>query len=315
MTVGQLKTLLAVAETGSVVGASRRLVVSPAAVSSALSTLEKELGVPLTEREGRGVRLTEAGATMAEYAETLVGLVDEALVRTREAGRPSSPVLRVGAVATVGEQLLPRWLQGFLHQFPQSRVDLEVGNKSRLFEALRRRQVDLVISGRPDPDDRLKVVAVRDHTLALVAERSSARMWCGPALRPTPGQVGAITWLLREPGSGTRSTAEELMRSIGINPPVLTIGSNLAIKRAVELGLGVSVLSDDSVTGELATGTLVSLVVPPLPQRRQWCLVAREGEHLPISVASLLSYLGELGEVEFTLPSNVLGDHPARPSS
>ncbi len=297
------------------VGASRRLIVSPAAVSSALSALEKELGVPLTEREGRGVRLTDAGVTMAEYAETLVGLMDEALVRTREAGRPSTPVLRVGAVATVGEQLLPRWLQGYLNQFPHARIDLEVGNKSRLFEALRRRQVDLVISGRPDSEDRLKVVAVRDHTLALVAEHSSARMWCGPALRPTPVQVGGITWLVREPGSGTRSSAEELMRSIGINPPVLTIGSNLAIKRAVELGLGVSVLSSDSVAGELATGALVSLVLPPLPQRRQWCMVARDGERLPISVASFLAYLGELGEVEFTFPSNSMGDPTAPRSS
>jgi DNA-binding transcriptional LysR family regulator len=313
MTLGQLKTLLTVANAGSVAGAARELVVSPGAISSTIAQLEREIGVALTEREGRGIRLTVAGTVLAEYARSVLSTIEEAVVRTREAGLPSSPILRIGAVATVGEELLPRWLQGFIHQYPSAKVNLEVANKATLFELLANRRVDLVVSGRPESKERLSVLATRRHSLLLVAEVSSAKMWFGPSLRPTPEQISSITWLLRETGSGTRSTAEELLAVLGLSPPNLTLGSNLAIKRAVLLGLGVAVLSADSVGREIATGQIVSLEFEPFPQARSWCLVARKDELPSRSVKSFLDYLGALGEVEFTPALSAMGEQLRNP--
>lgn len=308
MTHNQLKTLLAVAETGSVIAASRRLFVSSAAVSSALSSLSREVGVELTQREGRGLRLTQAGEVLAGYASTLLGSIEEAVVRTREASKVDTPILRIGAVATVGEELLPRWLQGYIERTPHATINLEVANKTALFELLRDHRVDLVISGTPTRTESVRVIANRAHELALIANERQAVQWFGPTLSPTPDQVGAITWLVREPGSGTRASAEELLSELAINPSILSVGSNLAMKRLVELGLGIAVISTESVARELSIGELVSLTVPPLPQRRVWCLAVRTGETLARSIADFVRYLGEMGEVEFTHEPHSLGD-------
>ncbi len=308
MTTTQLKTLLAVAETGSISAASRRLFVTSAAVSSTMSALAREVGVALTRRVGRGMALTPAGEVLAVYASNLLGVMEEALVRTREANDPDTCVLRIGAVATVGEELLPRWLQGYLAGRPHATVSLEVANKTTLFQLLDDHRVDMVISGRPTRSEPVEVIATRVHELALIANEARAHQWFGPTLEPTIDQVGAVTWLVREPGSGTRASAEELISELAITPPTLAVGSNLAMKRLVELGLGIAVISTESVAHELETGELVSLNVPPLPQRRSWCLGVRSGEPPTSAIIDLTRYLQASGEVDFTPQPHILGD-------
>ncbi|MGC9154309.1 MAG: LysR family transcriptional regulator [Ferrimicrobium sp.] len=308
MTNTQLKTLLAVADTGSVIGASRRLFVSSAAVSSTLAALSREVGTDLTQRVGRGLTLTPAGSVLAGYAATLLGAMEEALVRSREASRPDAPTLRIGAVATVGEELLPRWLQGYLELMPHATINLEVANKTSLFELLNDHRVDLVISGRPTQSEFVRVIATRGHELALIANERRATEWFGGSLSPTAQQIGEHTWLVREPGSGTRASAEELLGELAISPATLSVGSNLAMKRLVELGLGIAVISTESVAKELAAGELVSLTVEPFPQRRTWCLAVRTGEALVGSIEHFANYLGSMGEVEFTPAPHALGE-------
>jgi DNA-binding transcriptional LysR family regulator len=300
VTTTQLKTLLAVAETGSIVAASRRLFVTSAAVSSAMAALAREVGVDLTQQAGRGLVLTPAGEVLARYAATLLGSMDEALLRAREACNSDAFVLRIGAVATVGEELLPRWLQGYLARRPSATVSLEVANKTTLVELLDKHRVDMVISGRPRNNDPVRVIATRAHELALIANERQAFQWFGPAQTPTSEQVGALTWLVREPGSGTRASAEELIGELQITPPTLTVGSNLAMKRLVELGLGIAVISTESVAQELRAGELVSLRVPPLPQERTWCLGVRNDESPTNAILDFVNHLEASGEVKFT---------------
>src|SRR6478672_13709341 len=77
MTLGQLRTFLAVVGTGSVRAAAERLVVTQPAVSAALGSLQEELGVALVARDGRGLRVTPAGEAFADYARRALGLLDE----------------------------------------------------------------------------------------------------------------------------------------------------------------------------------------------------------------------------------------------
>src|SRR6266511_2515420 len=106
VTLGQLRTFLAVVQAGSIRGAATALVVTEPSVSAAITALSRELGVPLTERVGRGIRLTEAGGVFAEYATTMLGLADRAGRAAREAaGQPGH--VRVSAVTTAGEYVLP----------------------------------------------------------------------------------------------------------------------------------------------------------------------------------------------------------------
>ena len=168
MTFGQLKTFLAVARTGSVRGAAAELVVTEPAVSAAVSALQRELGVELVARQGRGIVLTDAGETLARYAAELLGVRDQALRELH-----GTRTLRLAAVTTAGEYVVPPILKAFQGERPDVGVSLEVGNRARVFERLLRREADLAIGGSPPAgsgitgtpflDYRLVVVAAADH--------------------------------------------------------------------------------------------------------------------------------------------------------
>src|SRR5919206_4324014 len=144
MTFGQLATFLAVARAGSVRGAAAALVVTEPAVSAAVSALQRDLGVELVTRQGRGIVLTPAGETLARYAAELIGLRDQALREIRGAR-----TLRMAAVTTAAEHVVPPLLKAFREQAPAIDVSLEVGNREEVFRLLSRRQVDVAVGGRP----------------------------------------------------------------------------------------------------------------------------------------------------------------------
>jgi DNA-binding transcriptional LysR family regulator len=87
--------------------------------------------------------------------------------------------------------------------------------------------------------------------------------------------LAAQTWLLREPGSGTRSTTEAYLEELQITPGTLTVGSNVAVCESAAAGLGVTLISRDAVARDIARGALAELPAPGTPLRRDWCLFSR----------------------------------------
>jgi LysR family transcriptional regulator, low CO2-responsive transcriptional regulator len=259
VTFAQLRTFLAVARTGSVRAAAAELVVTEPAVSASVAALGRELGVELLARDGRGVRLTEAGRTMAAYAAELIGLAEQA--RAEVAGHR---MLRVAGVTTAGEFVLPALVKSFRERHPAVDVSLEVGNRAEIIEALRSREIDIAVGGRPPDGAGIAGTPFRDYRLVVVGSP-------GPRARDLDGE----TWLLRERGSGTREAAEQFLASTGIAPGArMTVGSNGAIKQAASAGLGVTLLADDAVRAELASGALVELEAPPAQLTRSWYVLA-----------------------------------------
>ncbi|WP_460369967.1 LysR family transcriptional regulator, partial [Actinocorallia lasiicapitis] len=107
MTESRLRTLVALADVSSVRLAAERLFVTESAVSAAVSALAAELGVPLVRRQGRGIILTPAGEVYATYARRILGLHDEARAAARGEHDPGRGRLRIAAVTTAAEQVLP----------------------------------------------------------------------------------------------------------------------------------------------------------------------------------------------------------------
>ena len=272
MTLNQLRTFLAVADTGSVRAAAQQLVVTQAAVSASLAALQKSLGVPLLQPDGRGLRLTGAGQAYAGYVRRILGLLDEAGLAATAAADPEHGELRIAAVTTAAEQIVPGLLGGFRSRHPRMGVRLEAGNRERVRALLDRHQVDLVLGGRPEPGWDVRVLAVRPHQLVVVASPAlAASATPGPALLPW---LARQAWLLREPGSGTRAATDALLAELDITPPALMVGSNGAIRGSASVGLGVTLVSRDAVAAELADGRLSELPVPGTPLHRDWYLVA-----------------------------------------
>jgi len=294
VTLNQLRTFLAVAETGSVHAAAQDLVVTQAAVSASLAALQKSLGVALLEPDGRGLRLTAAGRAYAGYVRRVLGLLDEAGRAAAAAADPERGELRIAAVTTAAEQILPGLLSGFRTRYPRLGVRLEAGNRDRVRGLLDRHQVDLVLGGRPEPGWDVQVLAVRAHQLVVVAAPGLAAPGLAATARPggrdlVPWLAGQA-WLLREPGSGTRAATDALLTELDIAPLTLMVGSNGAIRESASVGLGVTLISRDAVAAELADGRLVPLPVPGTPLHRDWYLVAHPGP-LPPAAGRLAAHV------------------------
>jgi len=298
VTLNQLRTFLAVADNESVRGAAQELVVTQAAVSASLAALQKGLGLDLVAPDGRGLRLTDAGKAYASYARRILGLVDEAGLAAAASADPERGELRIAAVTTAAEQVVPHILGGFRRQHPLTGIRLEAGNRERVRSLLDRHQVDLAVTGRPEPGWEVDVHAVRPHELVVVAapdlaaEAEQAGRAAGPADLLT--WLARQTWLLREPGSGTRASTAAMLAELDIAPLTLIVGSNGAIKESASVGLGVTLVSRDAVAAELATGRLAELHVPGTPLHRDWYLAARR-DLLPPPASRLIDHVLHTG--------------------
>jgi DNA-binding transcriptional LysR family regulator len=262
ITLTQIRAFLAVRSTGSVRAAAGQLLVSQPSVSAAVGSLARELGTALFERHGRGVRLTEAGEAFAPYAAQVLGLLEQGKHAAEEAAHPESSKIRLVAVNTAGEYLVPPIIRAYRQLHPGISILLEVGNRATVIERLESRRADLGIAGRP-PGRRLVGYPFLGNELLVVG-------------REVPADLAATPWLLREDGSGTRLATERLLGDLGLSsaeagsPELLTLGSNGAIKQGLAVGLGIALISRFAVARELRDGRLSEVGVPGTPMTRPW---------------------------------------------
>ncbi len=267
MTVTQLRTLLAVVRAGSVTAAADELVVTQPSVSSALAALARELGCEVFERSGRGIRLTASGAAFAPYAADVIGLLDQGRQAAQEAANVVARKLQIIAVTTAAESFVPPLMRLFGDQHPEIELTLAVGNRHEVLARVLNHSVDVAISGKPPADDRLVAEPLTENEIVCItAPDDPAAARAGLA----SGELSDRCWLLREPGSGTRTLNEQFLTNRGLNPATLTLGSNGAIKQAARAGLGVSLLSRAAVEAELASGWLGELKLDDGPAKRSW---------------------------------------------
>ena len=282
-TVARLRALVTVADAGSVREAARRLSVTESAVSAALAALAREVRAQLVERDGRGLRLTRAGHAYAGYARQILGLHEEALAAARSGPDPERGRVRVAAVTTAGEHLLPNQLASFLGAHPGIDPRLEVGSSERMWAMFAAHEADVMIGGKPPAHVTGAIIrATRPNMLVVVASRMVASM-----ITATSGalDLNATRWLQREPGSATRAHGEALLAGMEADPPRLTLGSSGAVIACAMAGLGATLAPREAVRKYLDDGGLVELPVPGTPLRRPWRAVTHAQ---PPAVAALL---------------------------
>jgi LysR family transcriptional regulator, low CO2-responsive transcriptional regulator len=279
-TEARLRALVTVADSGSVREAARRLTVTEPAVSAALAALAREVKVPLVERDGRGLRLTPAGDAYAAYARRILGLHEEALAAARSGSDADRGLVRVAAVPTAGEHLLPAVLASFLAAHPAIDLRLEVGPSERSWAMFTAHEADIMIGGRPPAHATDAVIrATRPNLLVVVAAPAVAQSFDPAATR----------WLQREAGSATRAHGEALLATLDATPPVLTLGSTGAVIAAAAAGLGATLVPREAIKDRLAAGELAEVPVPGTPLRRPWRAVTHEA--VPPAAATLLTHL------------------------
>jgi DNA-binding transcriptional LysR family regulator len=270
VTLTQLAAFLAVVRRGSVTAAAEELVVTQPSVSAAVAALERELGVQLTERAGRTLTPTAAGEAYAPYAADVLGLLDKGARTAREAAERGRHTLRISAVTTAGEYLVAPLIRLFRERHRNLQFSLDVGNREDVFRRLADHEVDVAITGRVPDDGRLYGRPFADNDFVLITapgDPLAKRRWVAVE------ELAGRPWLAREPGSGTRVLCEEYLAANALEPKILTLGSNGAIKQAVRVGLGIALQSRFAVELELELGLLATIRVRGGLPRRAWYVV------------------------------------------
>ena len=196
--------------------------------------------------------------------------------------------LRVGAVSSA-KFFLPHFLGRFLREYPDVKPLLKVTNREQVIERLIANEDDLVIMGQVPRDLSLNVHPFLENLLMPIAhpDHPLARERQIPLER-----FAAESFLMREPGSGTRLTTERLLAARGIKANIyMELGSSEAIKQAVMAGLGVSVQSMSSMSLELEVSRIALLDVEDFPLRGMWHAVYLQGKHLSLTAATFLNFL------------------------
>lgn len=271
LTLRQLKLFEAVARLRGFTRAANELGVTQPAVSIQIKLLEEEIGLPLFEKAGKELFLSAAGAELLSASEDVLNRLRNLERGIAEMKGEIKGTLDV-AVATTANYFMPQLLGAFCERNPGVQPRLAVGNLQRMIERLTAKRDDIIVmshvpdlpglESRPFLDDELVVVAPPDHP--LVGER-----------RIPVSRLAHEPFLMREPGSSSRTAAEDVFRNLGFPFRVgMELASTEAIKQAIMAGLGLSVLSTFTVFHELAGGRVRVLDVNGFPLERRWNVVA-----------------------------------------
>jgi DNA-binding transcriptional LysR family regulator len=285
----RVKVFQAVARHLSFRKAAEELYLSQPAVSLQIKALEEEIGLPLFDRGGSHIALTEAGSILLDYAAKLAALAAEA----GEALGPFRGELRgkleMGASLTIAQYVLPGLLRPFLQQNPLLEVAVATHNTERVIDDVAGQRIALGLVEGPARRRDVKLEPVLEDELVAIVP--PAHEWAEQG-EIEVDELRRVPFLLREQGSGSRLVAELALRKAGLRPRDLRVLMELdtteAIKSGVEAGLGIGIVSRWAIRKEVALGTLRTVTVRGVRMGREFSAAYRTG---PEPQGAALSFL------------------------
>lgn len=290
LTLRQLKAFEAVARHLSYTRAAAELHLTQPAVSMQIKQLEQEIGLPVFEQLGKRIYLTEAGRELYHYTRDIQQRLQElqSVMEDLKGLRRGRLAL---AVASTANYFAPRLLAAFSKRFEGVTFSLDVTNREALIRHLEANDQDLVIMGRPPKELDVEAIAFMENPLVVIA----------PPDHPLAGQrdiplarLEAESFVLREPGSGTRIAMERFFSERGVRLSAgMELSSNEGIKQSVEAGLGLGIVSRHTLETYLDAQRLVELDVEGFPIMRHWYVVHRRGKRLSPLAQSFKAFMLE----------------------
>jgi DNA-binding transcriptional LysR family regulator len=257
MTLEQLRVFVAVAERQHVTKAARALNLAQSAASNAIAVLEARHDTKLFDRVGRTIELTEAGKVFLDEARAVLARAEAAEAALMEFGSLKRGTLSVQASQTIASYWLPRHIVAFRRACPHVEIHFTIGNTAQVVSAVENREVELgFVEGAAQSPVLTSTAVARDQLVVVVAVEHplAARK------APTIDELVDIEWVLREPGSGTRSVFEDALAQRGIDPARLRVAlelpSNEAVRAAVEAGMGATAISASVAAPSIEAGLL-----------------------------------------------------------
>lgn len=280
MNLNRLRVFHVAAGQASFTAAADALHLTQPGVSKHIKELELHYGQPLFDRLGKTVRLTQAGEILLRTTTDIFRRLDEAQARIDDLGQAMGGWLRIGASNSIGACLLPPLLAGFSRAHPRVELAIDIGLSGDIENKLLDHALDIGLLGHaPDHPDLAARIFAHDRLVLVVPPHHD---WAGRRVPVAPTELAQQVLLVSKAGSGTRKLVETLLAGAGV---VLgrtqEMGSTEGVKKAVEAGLGISLLSNCVVHKEVAAGWLSAVPVAGLPTERAYYLAHHRDRYLP----------------------------------
>jgi DNA-binding transcriptional LysR family regulator len=276
MTLRHFQIFLTVCDTMNMTAAAESLYISQSAVSQAIAELENHYEVRLFERLSKRLFLTQAGEKLLAYARQMNRMnkaIDTEMKSMREGG-----LIRIGASVTVGAYVLPELVSSFLKIHASTEIEVVEDNTTIIEKLLLTDKIDLGLVEGDITSPDLCVIPFAEDELVLICGKD--HRFYGQTLTD-PKEIEKEKFIVREQGSGTRKTFENIMAAQGLSwKPSWTCNNADTIKMAVGKGLGVSVISRRAVEKEVQSGALYIVPVKGLRFDRLFKIVYHKDKYL-----------------------------------
>ena len=293
MTLEQLRTFCAIARLGSFTRAAEELHLTQPAVSSQINALETALKVKLFDRLGKSIALTPAGQIVLSAAADILRHVDDMRQALEELEGLRTGRLRVGASLVVGVYLLPEIVRRFKDHYPHINVALRIERAHRIINLIMNNELDigLVGEGSPVTDERLVLQPLMRDELVVITP--PGHRWAGRGAI-APGDLANEPFIIPARDFATSEVILQRVAAAGLKLSTpMELGNIEAVKKAVEAGLGISIVSRCAVQRELDGGTLKAVRVRGVPLDRQLFYCWRKGKEFSKAAHAFIGLLNQ----------------------
>lgn len=300
LNVNRLRMLREVAARGTIAAAAEALFMTPSAVSQQMAVLEREAGVELLERRGRGVSLTDAGRTLVASTERILAEIEHAEAELASVSGGLVGRVRVSAFPTAARSVLVPALVSLRAEHPNLRVSVIDLEPEEALPALKARELDVVVTYEwdllptlEDPGIEREELLVERVFLALPAEHPLAT-------RPGPVAVAELrdeSWIVGRDATSMLDLVTAAGRRTGFEPRTEFHSMDFeVILAAVEAGLGVALVPPLALPGPIA-GVKLREIADLEVNRTIWAAVRRGSGSAPGTAAVLAALRRAAGEL------------------
>jgi DNA-binding transcriptional LysR family regulator len=302
MDLESLRLFVDLADTHSFSKTAERSYMSQSAVSQRIRSLEQEFGYVLVERgKGRpGAHFTEAGIRLLAGARELLGRADELKREMAELSGAVSGSLRVATVYSIGLHALTPAISQYLAEFPQVNLHVEYLRTNRIYESLLAGTIDCGIVACPKAVPQVEVIALHTETLALILppDHPLASRESVPLI-----ELDGMPFVAFDHDIPTRGLIDSALKEAGASVEIVHEFDNIeTVKRVVEIGLGISLVPEATVTREVRDGTLIVRPLEGVTIQRPTGILLKKGRVPSNALSRFMRVLSETLASEETLP-------------
>ncbi|MBP9478671.1 MAG: LysR family transcriptional regulator [Sebaldella sp.] len=285
----KLKIFFSVSETLNMTKTSKEMFISQSAVSQTIKELENELGVILFERMYKKLYLTEDGKLLKEYARRLLNLWNDMTEHMQS--KKKNVLIKVGGSTTIGIYLLPYLCKSFSISYPDVNFNIQIDNTTKVIQKVLENEIDIGIIEGTKPSNSEELISLKTQIDYLKVITPNIEKFKNKEIFTISDFQNEIL-ILRETGSGTREVVDKYIEELEIKVKnKLVIGNTEAIKKMVEIGLGISIISQLAIESEVLDEKLLSFKIENYEMNREFSIIIHKDKFISSTLESFIKLI------------------------